>query len=408
MYDRIRLVFNAGLVIGALLLVGTKLSSAAVPSEITVQGILTDASGAPLPPGSYILGFKIFDAQENGPSAGGNQLWPLNSQGYPGGAWEQDLPPDFSGLWTVSLGSDGGLQDDIFNAAELWLEVSVQGGSMTGAEPLPRIRLNSSAYSHRVYSVNGSTGGAIQGNLNVSGRISASEITVHGGPNGSNSFYVAQDGTVGTGGGVYPLVDAGLNLGTSVRRWNTVYAANGTINTSDARLKENVEDIGYGLDELRRLRPVTFTWKNKSDGRVHLGLIAQEVEAIVPEVVERADDPDAPLGINYASLIPVLIKAIQEQQGSLWEKDAQLIALRKEVVALKEENLSQETRLSAIEEAVHLNLTSDIGRLGVTTSQSAGLMGSWPLLGGLLLAGLALLPRRVRQARNEQRSEMEV
>ncbi len=51
-------------------------------------------------------------------------------------------------------------------------------------------------------------------------------------------------------------------LGASDRRFTTVFATNGTINTSDASEKKNIQKLGYGLEEIMRLQPVTFEWIN--------------------------------------------------------------------------------------------------------------------------------------------------
>jgi hypothetical protein len=93
-----------------------------------------------------------------------------------------------------------------------------------------------------------------------------------------------------------------------------------------------------------RLRPVTFQWKDNSDRRTHLGLLAQEVERVMPEVIERGTDVNAPLGMNYDNLIPVLIKAVQEQQGLLERNQAQIKNLRAENDALSK-------RISALEQS---------------------------------------------------------
>jgi len=67
----------------------------------------------------------------------------------------------------------------------------------------------------------------------------------------------------------------------------------------------------------------------------HLGLIAQEVEPLMPEMVEKGADASAPLGMNYNNLIPVLVNAIKQQQQ-------QISALRREKAAL-------DVRLAALE-----------------------------------------------------------
>ena len=128
-------------------------------------------------------------------------------------------------------------------------------------------------------------------------------------------------------GDVLPGVDDTYLLGDSAHRWEAIYATNGAIQTSDARQKENLAAMPYGLDEINQLRPVIFEWKDGQNDDLHYGLIAQEVAVILPEVVVRGDDPDGILGMNYGELVPVLVNAIQEQQGQIEEMEARLIAL---------------------------------------------------------------------------------
>jgi len=124
-----------------------------------------------------------------------------------------------------------------------------------------------------------------------------------------------------------PGSNGGAELGNSFTRWSTVYAVNGTINTSDLRLKKNVVDINYGLEHILKLRPVNYEWKDNSSG-VKLGMIAQEVSKIIPEVVHIGKDIDHTYGINYSELIPVLVKAIQEQQIIIEDLKNEVSALR--------------------------------------------------------------------------------
>lgn len=124
--------------------------------------------------------------------------------------------------------------------------------------------------------------------------------------------------------------DAIHDLGSASNRWKDVWASNGTIQTSDARTKNTVQNSEYGLDAVLDMRPVTFYWnENREQGR-KVGLIAQEVQEVVSEVVydktisidadgNKTVTPTELLGLNYAELVPILIKAIQEQQTQIDE-----------------------------------------------------------------------------------------
>lgn len=82
---------------------------------------------------------------------------------------------------------------------------------------------------------------------------------------------------------------------------------------SDRRQKENIKDIEYGLGEVMKLRPVTHTWLNGDTSKVSIGLIAQEVEEVLREVVNTSMDGETDTkALDYNGIIPVLIKSIQE------------------------------------------------------------------------------------------------
>jgi hypothetical protein len=138
-------------------------------------------------------------------------------------------------------------------------------------------------------------------------------------------------------GDVLPGVDATYNLGDSNNRWAAVYAANGIIQTSDGRLKEDVNDMAYGLDEVAELRPVSFEWRDSPDDDIHYGFIAQEVAEVLPEVVEGSGVPGDPLGMNYAEIVPLLVSAVQEQQGQIEDQESQITALEARLSTLEED-----------------------------------------------------------------------
>ena len=80
--------------------------------------------------------------------------------------------------------------------------------------------------------------------------------------------------------------------------------------TSDSSLKENVEPILDGLSIINKLKPVSFDWIES--GQKAYGLIAQEVEEVLPEVVHTSESNIKSIG--YSQLISFLIKSVQQQE----------------------------------------------------------------------------------------------
>jgi hypothetical protein len=184
---------------------------------------------------------------------------------------------------------------------------------------------------------------------NVGIGTSAPQAKLHVESDGNKGVY----GFSKTGAGVYGKSQSGIGIEGEGSQYaglfhgnvhvTGVITANNVSNPSDIRLKQGVHSLRYGLREVMQLRPVSWTWKDKADGQRHLGLIAQEVGGVVPELVLRGTDPAATLSLNYVGLVPVVIKAIQEQQASLESKDA-------EITALKAANAALNARLAALEQ----------------------------------------------------------
>lgn len=87
--------------------------------------------------------------------------------------------------------------------------------------------------------------------------------------------------------------------------------------TSDLRLKKEIKPIPSALEKLALLRGVTFHWKDaKRSAPEHLGVIAQEVEAVFPQAVTTISDSTLPNGeakaVDYAVLVAPLIEAVKE------------------------------------------------------------------------------------------------
>jgi hypothetical protein len=80
---------------------------------------------------------------------------------------------------------------------------------------------------------------------------------------------------------------------------------------SDFNLKDDIFDLKYGLNDVLKLKPVEYTYK--SNGSKQLGFIAQDIGVILPEVVSFEES----MSVNYQAIIPILTKAIQEQQAQI-------------------------------------------------------------------------------------------
>ncbi len=123
-----------------------------------------------------------------------------------------------------------------------------------------------------------------------------------------------------------PMVDNTFDLGSSTERWDDVYATNPIINTSDIREKKEIHAIEYGLETVKKLRPVSYYWKS-GDTDKKLGLIAQEVLEIIPEVVNVPEDEEGLYGMSYSELVPVLIQSIQELSELVKTQEERILKL---------------------------------------------------------------------------------
>ena len=228
------------------------------------------------------------------------------------GTW-QNLPAavayDLDWIWspaisgTAPFGSNPGISSD--NTASIYHRGNVKIGNSTA-----------SAYNLHVHNAALTSGTRVQ--------FGSVENIV----DGINEFNFSDP--------LCPLTNGNLNLGSSTNRWASVWAVNGTIQTSDISLKEKITPLKYGLKEILQLKPVSFKWKKEqistfkipdAEKETKLGFIAQDVQKIVPESVETTqwkvyeENPEvlvkeemARYGVSYSEIIPVLIKAIQEQQ----------------------------------------------------------------------------------------------
>lgn len=167
--------------------------------------------------------------------------------------------------------------------------------------------------------------------------------------NGLNSYggYFVATGSSLNQFGIYATSDA--NLGPNVR-YAGYFAGNvhvsGTFtNPSDERFKKNLTQLDHAIDKVMALNPSTYEYKTEefatagfSKGQ-HYGFTAQAVQKILPQLVSENTmvNPDEPtdtnsekyLSVNYIEIIPILTKALQEQQEMIKALQAEVEKLKK-------------------------------------------------------------------------------
>lgn len=96
---------------------------------------------------------------------------------------------------------------------------------------------------------------------------------------------------------------------------------------SDARIKTNVSTVENALDKVLQLRGVTYQRTDTEDKSTKVGLIAQEVKEVLPEVV--TEQTDGLLSVSYGNMVGVLIEAMKEQQAIIETLEAKIELLTK-------------------------------------------------------------------------------
>ena len=119
------------------------------------------------------------------------------------------------------------------------------------------------------------------------------------------------------------ILDTNNNLGIGVNESSdlplsyklmvsgSIKASGTVVQGSDSRLKEDIYPIDNALSRIENIDGVYFTYKDS--GEKSIGVIAQDIQNILPEVV--SEDNNGYLGVNYSGIVPVLIEAVREQNS---------------------------------------------------------------------------------------------
>jgi hypothetical protein len=140
--------------------------------------------------------------------------------------------------------------------------------------------------------------------------------------------------TNNSGEGTTPTISIGQAVATNSAVAFASVSATGDIvafSGSDRRLKNNIVNISDALNKVKQLNGVTWEWNEDANEVTKTapstGLIAQEVQEVLPEVVKERED--GYLGIDYSKMVGLLVEAIKEQQTQIAELKAEVEALKK-------------------------------------------------------------------------------
>jgi len=141
-------------------------------------------------------------------------------------------------------------------------------------------------------------------------------------PSGSPGALTVADGLglMSTDGNSYRKISAASTAALNFYHANnnaSLNASGAWTDASDENLKKDIEDISYGTAILKQLKPRKY--KMKADDASQIGFIAQEVETLIPEVVEdiELEDGSVQKGLSYGHLTAVLTKTIQELEARI-------------------------------------------------------------------------------------------
>ena len=152
---------------------------------------------------------------------------------------------------------------------------------------------------------------------------------------GTNNIGIGYD-VQGSG----PTVSNEVTIGNSANNSYRIYGV--WTNISDRSMKHDIRPSTYGLDFVKKLNPSAYVMNNSGNGKQDYGFIAQEVKTVLEsygdresDLVQTVDVSKGTLGLKYNSFIPILTRAIQEQQKQIEAQQKLLDAQQKQIEEMK-------------------------------------------------------------------------
>jgi hypothetical protein len=165
---------------------------------------------------------------------------------------------------------------------------------------------------------------------------------------GSNRLYISNDSSDNTTALIYGEFDTkNVQVNGNFTVNGSAYCTLSIWSTSDIRFKKNILPLENTLDKINMLTPVTFNWKTDEfkdkgfDNSNQIGLIAQEVEKLFPELVKTG--PDGYKAVDYSKLTAVLIQGMKDQQQIISKQQSDF-EKQQQVILKQQSNLDQQQK----------------------------------------------------------------
>jgi hypothetical protein len=227
------------------------------------------------------------------------------------------------GIGNSSPNSKLNVDGNIIFKDNLQGQISASGAqiifSQTANNPFWMNMFNNNNTGRFICGVEGSAGATFTGSSANSAFFGSNAGDLHIISDGTIRQTIKSTGTIAIGT-VTPQSGYRLTVIDSVYVGGNVSASAYTTR-SDYNLKDDIFNIKYGLNDILQLQPVEYTYK--SNGSKQLGFIAQDIGTILPEVVSFEES----MSVNYQAIIPILTKAIQEQQALIKALEQRIINL---------------------------------------------------------------------------------
>ena len=211
---------------------------------------------------------------------------------------------------TAILGTTNNIDIEAYGTSGLSVNYATSAGTATDSTKLPL------------------AGGTLTGGLQGTSATFTGNVLVSQGNTTGGGIILADDGDIVDLNDGYCAMrfSAGVRIhaGNRTGAANITLASGGTITAaadivaySDERIKENISTIDNALEKVKALRGVTYNRTDSEDKSEKIGVIAQEIQEVLPQVVHEQED--GMLGVSYGNIVAVLIEAIKEQQKQIDE-----------------------------------------------------------------------------------------